>query len=63
MDYSLSQRSYSPSYRQMDSLSQTSTNIPIKPIHLACNQHLDEPANNYCIEPKCYQPLCSECIE
>lgn len=24
---------------------------------------MEEPCNNYCIETKCFQPLCSECIE
>jgi hypothetical protein len=52
----------------MDTISQVSAysnnnSVPLKPIELICNIHTEEPCNNYCVEPKCFQPLCSECIE
>jgi hypothetical protein len=69
MDLSGNQRSFSPhQYRKADNLSQVSNYsasqaIALKPIELLCNHHTDEPCNNYCVEIKCFQPLCSECIE
>lgn len=37
--------------------------INIKSLSLPCRYHPDEICLNYCIEQKCFQALCSECIE
>jgi hypothetical protein len=68
MDFGTNQRSLSPrQYRKMDNISQVSgysnPNIQLKPVELLCHLHTEEPCNNYCVEGKCFQPLCAECIE
>lgn len=60
--YPYGNQSRSP--RIVDGKSQVSgPPINIKQVDIPCSFHADEQSMNYCTEPKCHQPLCSECIE
>jgi len=63
---SLSHQSYNTSFEKpLSNISQIPNNsmINIKQLSYPCRYHPDEICLNYCIEQKCFQALCSECIE
>lgn len=57
---------YQPrSVRNFDAVSQATSalGVTLGQVDIPCPFHSDEQSSNYCIESKCHQPLCSECIE
>lgn len=62
MDSSFGQPLYHPrSQRTFDgaSIATTTLGVALKQVDMSCPFHPEEQSSNYCIESKCYQPLCS----